>query len=144
MQKNYRRLALLIFITAVGLVACAKCKEPNKIELKPGMDVVAAWTGNSWWVAKIDSINGDDITVTYSDNTKGTKPKTQVLPHPKVQYSDGKSCCFKPGDQVVAKWKNDNWWIATIDGVEDGRVKLTYSDGVKGNQSSMDIVRYAP
>ncbi len=143
MNKN-SRLTIWLTLALISLVACSNCKEPQAIELKPGMDVVAAWTGNSWWVAKIDSISADGVTVTYSDNTKGTKPKNQVLPHPKLQYSSGKPCCFKPGDKVVAKWKNDNWWIATIDKVDHNRADLTYADGEKGNQSTMDIVRYTP
>lgn len=132
-------VALVAMITA-----CSNCKEPAKVELKPGMKVVASWQGNSWWVGTIDSISGDDVNLTYSDNTKGVKNKSLVLPHPTVQYTDGKPCCFKAGDKVVAKWKNDNWWVATIDKVEKGNADVTYSDGEKGIQKTTDIVRYNP
>lgn len=133
-----------VLAIALAVTACSNCKEPAPVELKPGMKVVASWQGNSWWVGTIDSIIGDDINLTYSDNSKGVKNKSLVLPHPTVQYIDGKPCCFKTGDKVVAKWKNDNWWVATIDKVEKGNADVTYSDGEKGIQKTTDIVRYNP
>lgn len=133
-----------VLVLALALSACSNCKEPAKVELKPGMQVVASWQGNSWWVATVDSIDGDNVNLTYSDKTKGVKNKSLVVPHPTVQYTSGKPCCFKTGDKVVAKWKNDNWWVGTIDKVEKDRANVTYSDGEKGIQSTMDIVRYNP
>lgn len=131
-------------VIAFAIAACSNCKEPAKVELAPGMKVVASWQGNSWWVATVDSISGDDVNLTYSDKTTGVKNKSLVLPHPSVQYTDGKPCCFKAGDKVVAKWKNDNWWVGTIDKVEKDKAHVTYSDGEKGIQNTTDIVRYAP
>ncbi len=135
---------LMALVATLGLGACSNCKEPAKMDLKPGMKVVASWQGNSWWVGTIDSIDGDNVNLTYSDKTNGVKNKSLVLPHPTVQYTDGKPCCFKPGDKVVAKWKNDNWWVATIDKVEKDEASVTYSDGEKGTQKTTDIVRYNP
>ncbi len=136
------KLLLSIIALALAVTACSNCKEPAKMELKPGMKVVASWQGSSWWVATIDGISGDDVTLTYSDNTKGVKNKSLVLPHPDVQYTSGKPCCFKPGDKVVAKWKHDNWWVGTIDKVGKNTANITYSDGEKGIQNTMDIVRF--
>lgn len=140
MIKNLLACVALAF----AITACSNCKEPAKAELAPGMKVVASWQGSSWWVAKVDSISGDDVNLTYSDNTTGVKNKSLVLPHPSVQYTGGKACCFKAGDKVVAKWKNDNWWVGTIDKVEKGQAYVTYSDGEKGIQGVMDVVRYTP
>lgn len=134
----------LLGVLAIAITACSNCKEPAKIGLKPGMKVVASWQGNSWWVGTIDSIAGDDINITYSDGTKGVKNKSLVLPHPSVQYPDGKPCCFKPSDKVVAKWKNDNWWAATIDSVEKNKADVTYSDGETATQLTTDIIRFNP
>lgn len=136
-----KKLFSLLAIT-IAISACSNCKEPAKIDLKSGMKVVASWQGNSWWLGTIDSIDGDTVNLTYSDNTKGVKNKTLVLPAPSVQYADGKPCCFKPGDHVVAKWKNDNWWVATIDKIDKDQADVTYSDGEKGVQKTTDIVRY--
>lgn len=133
-----------VLAIAIAITACSTCKEPAKIELKHGMKVVASWQGNSWFVGTIDSISGDDVNLTYSDKTQGIKNKSLVLPHPTVQYTSGKPCCFKPGDKVVAKWKNDNWWVATIDKVEKGKAEVTYADGEKGVQLTTDIVRFNP
>lgn len=138
------RIVFSLTIFALALTACSDCKEPAKVDLKPGMRVVASWQGNSWWVGTIDTITGDDVNLTYSDNTKGVKNKSLVLPHPDVQYTSGKPCCFKPGDKVVAKWKNDNWWVATVDKAEKGKANLTYSDGEKGIQNTKDMIRYNP
>lgn len=135
---------LAIAVLAGCIAACSNCKEPAKAELAPGMKVVASWQGNSWWVGTVDSITGDDVNLTYSDATKGVKNRSLVLPHPSVQYTSGKPACFKTGDKVVAKWKNDNWWLATIDKVEKNKAHVTYSDGEKGIQDTMDIVRQQP
>lgn len=137
-----KMLGVVTLLFMIG--ACSNCKEPATINLKPGMKVVASWQGNSWWVGTVDALDGDNVSLTYSDTTKGVKNKTLVLPHPTVQYTDGKPCCFKPGDKVVAKWKNDNWWVATIDKVEKDKAEVTYSDGEKGTQLTTDIVRFNP
>jgi len=136
------RKLFAVAILLITVSACSNCQEPAKMDLAPGMKVVASWQGNSWWVATIDSISGDDVSLTYADGEKGVENKSLVIPHPEVQYTSGKPCCFKAGDKVVAKWKNNNWWVATIDSVQKDTANVTYSDGEKGIQSTKDIVRY--
>lgn len=132
-----------LFAVFVTLQACSRnCAEPKPVAVAAGMKVVAAWQGNNWWVAKVDAINGDQISVTYSDNTKGQQPTAKVIVHPEVLYINGKPCCFKAGDKVVAKWRNDSWWVATIDKVDGANANVTYSDGEKGVQRLLDMVRY--
>lgn len=119
----------------------APCKEPVKKTLTVGMKVVAQWMGDNWWVAKVMSIKGENVDVTYTDGEKATRKKSLVIPHPEVQNAGGLPPCLKPGDRIVAKWRNDSWWLASVDKIEGNKVDMTYSDNTKGIQKITDLVR---
>ncbi|MBN1283414.1 MAG: hypothetical protein JXA24_06560 [Proteobacteria bacterium] len=140
MKKLLAMLVAAAFALPV-LAQAEKCKEPEKTDLKAGMKVVAQWQGDSWWLAKIDSIGKNGlIDVTYSDNTRGrNKRQDQVA---RYIYSDTSAPpCFKEGDKVVAQWKGDNWWKARIDRIEGDKAKITYTDGEKGTRKLTEMVR---
>ncbi len=133
-----KKMLLVILALAIPATVMAECKEPPKADLKTGMKVVAQWQGDNWWVAKIDSIKNGKINVTYSDNTKGKNKNTwDVLPYPNANAVP----CFKKGDQVVSKWKNDSWWVAKIDKIDGNYANVTYSDGEKGRHTLSEMVR---
>ncbi len=133
---------LIAAVLAVPAVAMAeKCAEPAKADLKAGTKVVAQWQGDSWWLAKIDSVNKGRYNVTYSDQTKGrNKTKDQVAYY---IYADSQTPppCFKTGDKVIAQWKGDNWWKAEITSIKGDKADITYSDGEKGTRKLTDMVR---
>lgn len=120
------------------------CKDPAKIAIKEGMRVVAQWSGDNWWVAKVDKISGENVDVTYSDNQKGLKKIAQMVPYPEALYTSGLPPCIKAGDKVVSKWRHDSWWLGTIDKV-DATIEncdITYTDGEKGLQKCKDMVKF--
>ena len=132
----------LVAALAVPTLALAdKCQEPGSAVLKPGTKVVAQWQGDSWWLAKIDTVSKGRYNVTYSDQTKGrNKSKDQIAYY---LYSNAQALppCFKEGDKVIAQWKGDNWWKATITSIKDDKADVTYSDGEKGTRKLTDMVR---
>ncbi len=129
---------------APGAPAAPTCKDAVKPPIKEGMKVVSQWSGDNWWVAKVDKISGENADVTYSDNQKGLKKVAQIVPHPEVFYTSGLPPCLKAGDKVVSKWRNDSWWLGTIDKVDaaNENCDITYTDGEKGLQKCKDMVKY--
>lgn len=49
---------------------------------KPGDSVVSVWKGATWWDAKIEQINGDQASLTYSDGEKGTHKLVEMVRKP--------------------------------------------------------------
>ncbi len=140
-----KRFLAFLVVAAFMLPAVAgaqKCKEPERVDLRPGMKVVAQWQGDNWWLAKIDSISKKGIAnVTYSDNTKGTNKKKDQIAYYIYERSGTPPPCFKDGDKVIAQWKGDSWWKARIDRIKGNKADITYSDGEKGTRRLTDMVR---
>lgn len=141
-----RKFFLLTFSLCV-LAACSKltsapiCQDPSSVPLTVGMKVVAQWQNDNWWVGTIDTINQDDVGIVYADQTRGMKKRSEVLPHPDVLYTPGAVPCLKAGETVIAVWKDNSWWKATIDRITNDTVELTYSDGEKGTHTVREMVR---
>jgi len=141
MKKILVMLVMAAFVVP-ALALAEQCKEPAKASLKTGMKVVAQWSGDNWWLAKISSINKNGlINVTYSDNTKGSGKKQDQVAY--YIYGDPGTLppCFKDGDKVVAQWKGDSWWKARIDRINGDKADITYSDGEKGTRKLTEMVR---
>lgn len=134
--------AAILSVLAMASNAQAQCKQPEKGKVSNGMKVVAQWQGDNWWVGTVKSIkkNGN-IDVLYSDNTWGKdKRPYDVIPNPDELYTRDSRPCFKKGDGVVAKWRNDSWWRATVTSVEGNQANITYSDNEKGNVKLTEMV----
>jgi hypothetical protein len=142
-EEGMKKILFVLLVAALALpsvVLAQKCEEPGKVTLKPGMKVVAQWQGDSWWLAKIDNISKGRYNVTYSDNTKGkNKGKDQIAYY--IYENTSKPPCFKEGDKVIAQWKGDNWWKATITSIKGDKANITYSDGEKGTRKLTEMVR---
>jgi len=139
-----KKLLMVLVVMAVALpalVLAQQCKEPDKVDLKPGMKVVAQWQGDNWWLAKINAINKGRFNVTYSDNTKGMNKKKEQVAYYIYDKSGTPPPCFKEGDKVVAQWKGDSWWKARIEKIKGSDADITYSDGEKGTRKLTDMVR---
>lgn len=48
---------------------------------KAGDKVVAKWQGDSWWVATINKIDGDNVSLTYADGEKGVQKAWDMVRH---------------------------------------------------------------
>ena len=141
-MKKFLLVLIVVAIAVPSLALAQKCEEPTSVKLKPGMKVVAQWQGNSWWLAKIDSINRKGkINVTYSDMTKGKNKNPDQVAYYIYAKRGTKPPCFKVGDKVVAQWKGDNWWKANITKIRGNKANITYSDGEKGTRNLTDMVR---
>lgn len=46
-------------------------------DVKVGDTVVAEWRPATWWGAKVTKVDGDNVSILYSDSTTGTLKKTQ-------------------------------------------------------------------
>lgn len=136
-------IAVAIVMTlAVASNAWAQCKQPAKGKVTTGIKVVAQWQGDNWWVGTVKAIGKDgNFDVLYSDNTWGRgKRPYDVIPHPDELYSKSQPPCFKKGDGVVAKWRGDSWWRATVDSIAGNMANITYSDNTKGKVKLSEMV----
>lgn len=140
-MKKILFVLLVAMLIVPSLALAQKCQEPGKTELKPGMKVVAQWQGDSWWLAKIDNISKGRFNVTYSDMTKGKNKNKDQVAFYIYENSGTPPPCFKVGDKVVAQWKGDNWWKATITSIKGDKANITYSDGEKGTRKLTDMIR---
>lgn len=139
-----KKILVILVAAAIAIPSLAlaqKCGEPKDVKLKPGMKVVAQWQGDSWWLAKIDSIKKGKINVTYSDMTKGRNKNPDQVAYYIYEKRGTTPPCFKVGDKVVAQWKGDNWWKAKITRIKDNKADITYSDGEKGTRLLTEMVR---
>lgn len=141
MKKILFVLLVAAFVAPAVTMAADKCQEPKSADLKAGTKVVAQWQGDSWWLAKIDSVNKGLYNVTYSDNTKGKNKKKDQVAYYIYSNSGTMPPCFKEGDSVIAQWKGDNWWKATITSIKGDKADVTYSDGEKGTRLLTQMVR---
>lgn len=46
---------------------------------KSGDRIVSKWRSDSWWVATVDKVEGVNVDVNYSDNTKGIQKITDMV-----------------------------------------------------------------
>lgn len=131
---------LLAFVVASN--ASAKCKQPPKPKITIGMKVYAQWQGNNWWVGTVKSRDeSGNFRVLYSDKTWGdNKRPYDVIPHPDELYTKNNPPCFKKGDGVIAKWRGDSLWRATVDSVAGNMANITYSDKTKGKVRLSEMV----
>ena len=81
-MKKMLALLVAVAVAVPALVLAENCKEPDKVQLKPGDKVVAQWKGDSWWKARITKITGDSADITYSDGEKGTRKLTDMVRDP--------------------------------------------------------------
>ncbi|MFA4875020.1 MAG: hypothetical protein WC956_08060 [bacterium] len=137
-MKN-RLICAVLMITALPslCLAAEKCAEQAKPAFKPGMKVIAALAGPNWQVAKVDSVKGGRIEVTFPDGGKGSVGSNELAPLP----SDTPPC-FRQGDKVIAKAEKDIWRTAKIGEVKDEGAVVIFMDKKKQTKKFSEIARY--
>jgi hypothetical protein len=140
---NRTRIGLISVVCLAVLAgkAWAVCQEPGKVELKPGMKVIAPLAGPNWQVAKIEKISKGNLTVKDADGGLGSMRPNEVVAHPDVLYKSGNCPCFKPGDKVIAKAQGTIWRAATVSKVDGDTIEVQFMDKSKKTLKGNEIVR---
>jgi hypothetical protein len=137
-MKNRLICAMLVLIALPAMcIAAEKCTEPAKAVFKPGMKVIAALAGPNWQVAKVDSVSGSRIEVTFPDGGKGSLGSHEI-----VLFPSSTPPCFKQGDKVIAKAEKDIWRTAKIGEVKDDGAVVIFMNNKKQSKKFSEIARY--
>lgn len=94
-----------------------EAKKPAESKFNVGDTVVARWAQNSFYEGKIEKIDGNKLTVKWSDGSSPSEiDRTDAFPLPKA----GDKPDVKAGDMVLAKINTGTYWngaeISSIDG----------------------------
>lgn len=136
------KIAVVVAVSLfLAFNAFSECKEPQKVELKKGMKVIAPLAGPNWQVSKVDKISGNNVTVKDASGGLGSMKPDEVVPHPDVLYKGGNYPCFKAGDKVVAKAQGDIWRTATVSKVDNDKIEVKFMDKSKKTLKENEMVR---
>ncbi len=133
-------VSLVCFAVFAGK-AWAICQEPEIVELRAGMKVIAPLAGPNWQVSKVDKISKGNVTVKDAEGGLGSMKSSEVVPHPDVLYKKDSYPCFKTGDQVVAKAQGDIWRTATVKKIDNDKIEVQFMDKSKKTLKGNEIVR---
>lgn len=129
--------ALLVF-GLVGIGGCATASAPKAPATVPtekpatpdesasgfaaGDSVAAIWTDGNLYLATVQTVDGDQVTVKYADDSS-----TKTIP-----ASDIKPIIVKTwtvGDKVLAVWTSGRFYSGTVIEASGGNYKIQWDDG---------------
>jgi len=94
--------------------------------VKVGQTVLAEWTKDSWWEAKVIKVDRDAIRVTWIDGGSQVVQPSQVAPLTNAPQ-------LSSGDLAFCKWNSSTqWYQAWIERRSDASAQITYRDGKGG------------
>lgn len=136
-----RRVAicgLLVIATllaaSIGLAACGSSDQPAEQQsatspaatsgaaFAAGQSVAAKWGESSLYLATVTLVEGDNVTVTYTDDgSSGTVPAADVRAIPET--------AFAVGDRVLAVWSGGRFYPGEVTKVEGTTYTVKWDDG---------------
>jgi hypothetical protein len=94
--------------------------------VQTGQTVLAEWTKDSWWEAKVTRVQKDAISVTWVDGGAQVVQPSQVAPISGAAQ-------LRSGDLAYCKWNSSTqWYQAWIERRSDASAQITYRDGNSG------------
>ena len=136
-----RRVAihgLLVIATllaaSIGLAACGSSDQPAEQQsaaspaatsvaaFAAGQSVAAKWGESSLYLATVTLVEGDNVTVTYTDDgSSGTVPAADVQAIPET--------AFAVGDRVLAVWSGGRFYPGEVTKVQGTMYTVKWDDG---------------
>jgi hypothetical protein len=87
-----------------------------------GDTVAATWTDGNLYLATVTAIDGDSVTVEYSDDgSSATVQSAEVRPIPATS--------FAAGDRVLAVWSNGRFYAGEITEANGTSYVVAWDDG---------------
>jgi hypothetical protein len=87
-----------------------------------GDPVAAVWTDGSFYLATVAEVDGEDVTVTYTDDgSSSTLKASEVRAIP--------ARTFVVGDRVLAVWSKGRFYAGAISAVTGDTYTVTWDDG---------------
>ena len=121
-------VALLAF--SIALAACGSSSTgPSETQsaaqsaaaFAAGQSVAAKWTDGKLYLATVTAVDGDNVTVTYTDDgTSGTVAAADVRAIP--------SATFAVGDRVLAVWSAGHFYPGEVTKVEGTAYVVKWDD----------------
>lgn len=110
---------------------------PEDFKPKVGEKVLAEWSTNSWWQAKVQKVSGDKATVAWEDGSKPAEVNfSKVLPMP-----TNKSEMPKDEQYLLVKPESGAKWIyAQTVSVKDGNVEAKTAENKTRTVKAGDFV----
>ena len=117
----------------------AQAKKPSApagFKPKNGEKVLAEWSTNSWWQAKVQKVSGSKATIAWEDGSKPSELDLESLPLP-----DAKSELPKEAQFLLVKPESGTKWIyAQTISVKDGSVEIKTSDNKSRTVKAGDFI----
>jgi hypothetical protein len=118
MSQKFGSVVLACWVLAALLLASSARAEDVKI----GDTVLAHWPqGNAYFVGTAVEDKGAGLLIVFEDGD------TLVVSKTKVRAND-----IKVGSQVIARWKDGEYYRATVAKIVGRALYVHYSDGDKG------------
>ena len=127
-------LIVLLLAAALGLAACGSSDQPAEQQtaagpaatsvapFAAGQSVAAKWGESSLYLATVTAIDGENVTVTYTDDgSSGTMPATDVRAIPDT--------AFAVGDRVRAVWAGGRFYQGEVSKVDGTTYTVKWDDG---------------
>jgi len=127
-------LIVVLLAAGIGLAACGSSDQPAEQQtaasggaqsaapFAAGQSVAATWTDGSLYLATVTAVDGENVTVTYSDDgSSGTVPATDVRAIPDTT--------FAVGDRVRAVWASGRFYQSEVSKVDGTTYTVKWDDG---------------
>lgn len=107
-------------------------------DLKAGDRVMAVWTRARFYSGVVNEVQGGGVIVKWDD---GSRPSFVAFGKVYKRRGGSLGANIRAGRQVMAKWRDGNWYLATIRSEDNGKYQVDYADGDKGVVTSDQIRR---
>jgi hypothetical protein len=142
-------LILALLVASLVLVACGSSDEPAATVASPaagtslptepdgdtkvstsfavGENVAAVWTDGNLYLATVTAVEGDQVTVTYTDDgSSATVAASECRPIP--------DATFGVGDRVLAVWAAGRFYPGEVTAVDGNMSTVKWDDGSEPSQ----------
>ncbi len=127
-------LIVVLLAAGIGLAACGSSDQPAEQQsatsggaqsaapFAAGRYVAAKWTDGSLYLATVTAVDGDNVTVTYTDDGSSmTVPATDIREIPDMT--------FAVGDRVLAVWSGGRFYAGEVSKVDGTTYTVKWDDG---------------
>jgi hypothetical protein len=152
MRRSAPLVLLVSLLMVTGVVALGGCITVNvpKTSVTPpaekpitaekpasgfavGDSVAAVWTDGNLYLATVQAVNGDQITVKYADDgSTKTVAATDVKPITKKTWV--------VGDKVLAVWASGRFYKGNVIEAAGSNYKIQWDDGSAASDVSVDKI----
>lgn len=115
-------------------VGAMRPKNPDGWQMKKGEQIVASWSGTSWYAGTIVSVNGEKAKIKWGNNfNDGDVDITKIAAYPKVGSA---GAGFKAGDIVLVKSSTNTsaWEFAEATSDKEVKFKDGKTRSVRGDE----------